>query len=69
MTNIVLTIMMFAAFILLWAAWKMRTDIELRQKMILMIAAALVIIANVVIWTLPTENGKTLASDEIERVE
>ncbi len=67
MINIVLTIMMFAAFILLWAAWKMRTDPELRQKMILMIATALIIIANVVIWTLPTKDGKTLADDEIER--
>lgn len=67
MTNIVLTIMMFAAFILFWAAWKMRSATELRFKMLLMIVAGLVIIANVVIWTLPTENGKTLADDNIER--
>ncbi len=66
MTNIILTIMMFAAFILFWAAWRMRGDKELRQKMFLMIVAGLVIIANVVIWTLPTKSGKTLADDEIE---
>lgn len=69
MTNIVLTIMMFASFILFWGAWQMRKDPELRQKMILMVATAIIIIANVVIWTLPTDNGKTLADDGIERVE
>lgn len=69
MTNIILTIMMFAAFLLLWGAWKMRSDPELRQKMMLMIATAIVIVGNVVIWTLPTDNGKTLANDEIEQAE
>jgi len=58
--------MMFAVALLLWAAWQMRTDPDLRQKMILMIVAALVILANVVIWTLPTESGKTLVEDNIE---
>ncbi len=69
MTNFILTIMMFAAFILLWGAWKMRDDRELRFKMFLMIVTALVIIGNIAIWTLPTKSGKTLADDEIERVE
>ncbi len=69
MTNFILTIMMFAAFILLWGAWKMRDDKELRVKMLLMIITALVIIGNIAIWTLPTKSGKTLADDEIERVE
>lgn len=69
MTNIVLTIMMFAAFLLLWGAWQMRKNKEMRPKMMLMAATAIVIIANVVIWTLPTDNGKTLADDGIERVE
>ena len=69
MTNIVLTIMMFATFVLLYGAWRMRSDPELRQKMLLMIATAVVIFMNIIIWTLPTDGGRTLADDEIEKSE
>ncbi len=43
----------------------MRTTPDLRSKMILMFITGLVIIGNIILWTLPTENGKSLANDNI----
>jgi steroid 5-alpha reductase family enzyme len=61
MTNIVLTIAMFAGFALLWGAWKLRQREGMVQKVWLMVVAALVIFANIAIWTVPDERGNSLA--------
>ena len=47
-----LAIAMIAAFLLLVGGIKLATDSEERRRGILMIAAAAVLIANVLIWTL-----------------
>jgi hypothetical protein len=66
MTNIILTIAMFVGFALLWGAWKLRLQQGLRQKMWLMIVAALVIFANIAIWTVPDQQGNSLAKAHSE---
>ena len=60
MTNIVLSIGMLAGFALIWGAWQMWRREGIGQKVWLMIAAALVIFANVAIWTVPDQQGRSL---------
>lgn len=60
MTNAFLSIGMLAGFALLWGAWRLWQRDGLGQKMWLMLAAALVIFANVAIWTVPDGSGNTL---------
>ena len=60
MMNIVLSMGMLAGFALIWGAWRMWRREGAGQKMWLMIAAALVIFANVAIWTVPDEQGRSL---------
>lgn len=60
MVNAFLSIGMIAGFALLWGAWKLWRREGLGQKVWLMIAAALVIFANVAIWTVPDQAGNTL---------
>ena len=60
MVNIILSVGMLAGFALIWGAWRMWRRDGLGQKVWLMIAAALVIFANVAIWTVPDEQGRSL---------
>jgi hypothetical protein len=60
MANAILSISMLAGFALLWGAWRLWKRDGLVQKAWLMIAAALVIFANIAIWTVPDKSGNTL---------
>ena len=60
MVNIILSLGMLAGFTLIWGAWRMWRREGARQKAWLMIAAALVIFANVAIWTVPDGQGRSL---------
>ena len=62
MINIVLSLGMLAGFALIWGAWRMWRREGIGQKMWLMVAAALVIFANVAIWTVPDQQGRSLVS-------
>jgi hypothetical protein len=62
MANLVLSIATFAAILLLFGAWKLWRRDGTTQKMWLMIAAALVIFANIAIWAVPDKQGKSLAT-------
>jgi hypothetical protein len=64
MTNILFTIVMFAGFALLWGAWKLRQREGLVQKVWLMVVAALVIFANIAIWTVPDGKGQSLVNQK-----
>ena len=66
MVNIVLSLGMLAGFALIWGAWRMWLREGLGQKVWLMFAAALVIFANVAIWTVPDEQGRSLVQTEKE---
>ena len=66
MVNIVLSIGMLAGFALIWGAWRMWRREGAGQKMWLMVAAALVIFANVAIWTVPDKQGRSLVETEKE---
>lgn len=61
MTTAILSIAMLGGFALLWGAWKLWKREGLGQKVWLMIAAALVLFANVAIWTVPDDQGQSLA--------
>ena len=61
MTGAFLSIAMIGGFALLWGAWRLWKREGLGQKVWLMIAAALVLFANVAIWTVPDQAGNTLA--------
>jgi hypothetical protein len=61
MTSALLSIAMIAGFALLWGAWRLWKRDGLGQKIWLMIAAALVLFANIAIWTVPDEQGRSLA--------
>lgn len=60
MTAAFLSIGMIAGFALLWGAWRLKRRDGLSQKVWLMVAAALVIFANVAIWTVPDGKGNSL---------
>ena len=62
MINIVLSLGMLAGFALIWGTWRMWRREGLSQKVLLMFMAALVIFANVAIWTVPDEQGRSLVS-------
>ena len=63
MLNAILSIAMIAAFVLLFGAWKRWQRDGAGQQMWLMIAAALVIFANVAIWIVPDKQGKSLVTE------
>jgi hypothetical protein len=63
MLNAILSVAMVAAFLLLFGAWKRRQRDGAGQQMWLMIAAALVIFANVAIWLVPDKQGKSLVTE------
>jgi drug/metabolite transporter superfamily protein YnfA len=62
MTNAFLSIAMLAGFALIWGAWRLWQRDGLGQKVWLMAAAALVIFANIAIWTVPDEKGRSLVN-------
>lgn len=64
MTGAILSIGMIAGFALLWGAWKLWKRDGLGQKVWLMVATALIIFANVAIWTVPDDKGRTLATEQ-----
>ena len=64
MMNIVLSLGMLAGFALIWGAWRMWRREGAGQKMWLMLAAALVIFANVAIWTVPDKQGRSLVESQ-----
>ncbi|MFN3451834.1 MAG: hypothetical protein ACK4ZE_06705 [Sphingorhabdus sp.] len=63
MLNAVLSIAMLSAFLLLYGAWKRWSRDGAGQQMWLMIAAALVIFANVAIWVVPDKQGRSLVAE------
>jgi sulfite exporter TauE/SafE len=62
MLNLALSLATFAAFLLLFGAWKLWRRDGATQKMWLMIAAALVIFANIAIWVVPDREGRSLVT-------
>lgn len=62
MLNALLSIAMIAGFLLLFGAWKRWRRDGTSQQMWLMVAAALVIFANVAIWVVPDKQGKSLVT-------
>lgn len=66
MLNAILSLAMIAAFLLLFGAWKRWRRDGLSQQMWLMIAAALVIFANIAIWVVPDEKGNSLVIGEVK---
>jgi drug/metabolite transporter superfamily protein YnfA len=62
MINLVLSVGMLAGFALIWGAWRLWRRDGLGQKIWLMLAAALVLFANVAIWTVPDEQGRSLVT-------
>jgi hypothetical protein len=66
MMNIVLSLGMLAGFALIWGAWRMWRREGAGQKAWLMIATALVIFANVAIWTVPDGQGRSLVNRSSE---
>lgn len=67
MLNAVLSIAMLSAFLLLYGAWKRWGRDGASQQMWLMIAAALVIFANVAIWVVPDQKGQSLATGSADQ--
>ena len=60
MLNLILSIAVFAGFLLLFGAWKRWRRDGVGQQMWLMIAAALVIFVNIAIWVVPNGEGNSL---------
>ena len=60
MLSALLSIAMIAGFLLMYGAWKRWRRDGTSQQMWLMVAAALVIFANVAIWVVPDKQGKSL---------
>ena len=63
MGSVILSIAMIAGFALLWGAWRLYKRGCSRQQMWLMVAASLIMFANVAIWTIPDDNGRSLATE------
>jgi hypothetical protein len=60
MLSAILSIAMIAGFALLWGAWALWRREGAHQKMWLMLATALIIFANIAIWTVPDSEGNSL---------
>ena len=67
MLHALLSIAMLSAFVLLYGAWKRWRQEGASQQMWLMVAAALVIFANVAIWVVPDEKGQSLVTGAVDR--
>lgn len=66
MANLLLSIATFAGILLLWGAWKRWRRDGMAQQAVLMVVAALVIFANVAIWVVPDNEGRSLLTDEVK---
>ncbi len=66
MLNAILSLAMIAAFLLLFGAWRRWRRDGISQQMWLMVAAALVIFANIAIWVVPDEKGNSLVTGEVK---
>lgn len=67
MANLVLSIATFVAVLLVIGAWKRARRDRADRQMWLMIAAALVILANVAIWIVPDDKGQSLVTEARNR--
>ena len=67
MINAILSIALLSAFLLLYGETKRWRRDGASQQMWLMVAAALVIIANVAIWVVPDEKGQSLVTGAVEQ--
>lgn len=65
MLNLILSIAVFAGFLLLFGAWKRWRRDGVGQQMWLMIAAALVIFVNIAIWVVPNQAGNSLVEQAL----
>jgi uncharacterized membrane protein len=63
MTNIIMSVASFFAVLLLYGAWRLWQRDGFAKQVWLMLGAALVIIADVAIWTVPDGNGNSLAKE------
>ena len=63
MLNLILSIAMFTGLVLLWGAWQRWRRDGAGQQMWLMLAAALVIFANIAIWVVPDGQGRSLVQE------
>jgi hypothetical protein len=63
MANLILSLATFAAVLLLYGAWKRWHSEGAGKQMWLMIVAALVIFANIAIWVVPDQQGKSLVTE------
>lgn len=68
MMNFILSAATFAACLLLFGAWKRWRSNGICLQMWLMLAAALVIFANIAIWVVPDQQGKSLITEVDERL-
>lgn len=59
MTNIILSLMMLLCFALLIGAYIFWRKGQVKQPLLMLLLTA-IIIANIVIWTMPNDDGKTL---------
>ncbi len=67
MINAILSTAVLSAFLLLYGATKRWRRDGTSQQMWLMVAAALVIIANVAIWVVPDKKGQSLVTRAVEQ--
>ena len=67
MINAILSIAVLSALLLLYGSTKRWRRDGASQQMWLMVAAALVIIANVAIWVVPDEKGQSLVTGAVEQ--
>lgn len=65
MTNVILSVLMIAGIALLAGAYVLHSRGGERKKIWLMVIAALVMFANLAIWSLPTQSGQTLADQTL----
>ena len=65
MANLLLSLALFAGVLLLFGAWKRWRLDGAGQQMWLMVAAALVIFANIAIWVVPDNKGQSLVTGEV----
>ena len=62
MANFILSIATFAAVLLLLGAWQRWRQEGAGKQMWLMMAAAVVILANIAIWVVPDNKGQSLVT-------
>lgn len=63
MLNAILSIAMLVAFLLVYGAIKLGLRDGFDKKPLLMIVAAVVIAANIVIWAVPDDKGRSLLQE------